>query len=427
MIRVSTSNAAAFLDKPLSEETVSRTAADLQARRGAGSEFTGWLDLPEEYDRDEFRKIKTAANKIRGESDVLIVIGVGGSYLGARAAIELLQSPNYNLLTKPTPNIYFVGNNLSGEHLREIQSLLRDKNFSINVVSKSGGTLEPAIAFRFFKTMLEQRYGDVGARNRIYATTDKRRGALRQMAKKEGFATFSIPSDIGGRFSILTAAGLLPMACAGIDIDKVMAGAYDAMHTYAEQNNMTNPAWQYAACREALYDQGKTVEILASYEPAFTFMAEWWKQLYGESCGKEGGGIFPASVTLTADLHSLGQYMQEGGRFLMETVISFDKFRRDIIVPAAEEDWDGLDYLMGRELATINDAARLGTNKAHNEGGVPLMEISMPAIDETAFGWLIYFFQYACALSGYIRGINPFDQPGVEAYKKNVFQLLQAK
>ena len=427
MIKIDLSGVTPFLepDELLQDESVRRAAKALLTGSGAGSTHIGWVDLPEVYDRDEFRRIKSAADRIRGESDVLLVIGVGGSYLGARAAIELLRSPNYNLMVKPTPNIYFVGNNLSGEHLAEIKSLLRNKNFSINVISKSGETLEPAIGFRVFRDILESRYGDVGARGRIYATTDRRRGALKQMADKEGYETFVIPGDIGGRFSLLSAVGLLPMAVAGIDIDRVMAGAFDAMKTYTAEHSMSNAAWQYAAARQALYRKGKTTEILAFYEPAFRFMAEWWKQLYGESEGKGGGGIFPASVELTADLHSLGQYVQDGERNLFETVISFDRFRRDMEVPGALEDLENLNYLAGRSLRYVNKMAMRATTEAHIAGGVPVMEIALPDMSETAFGYLSYFFQYACGLSAYIQGVNPFDQPGVEAYKKNMFRLLE--
>jgi len=406
------------------EAQVAKAAQDLYTGNGIGSKFTGWVDLPETYDRAEFKRIKSAAEEIKAESDVLLVVGIGGSYLGARAAIELLRSPNYNLVTKPTPNIYFVGNNLSAEHLSEIMHLLRDKNFSLNVISKSGETTEPAVTFRILRNMMERRYGDVGARSRIYVTADKNRGVLKQMADREGFQTFGIPDTIGGRYSVLTAAGLLPMAVAGVDIDRVMAGAYDAMQTYTKEHSMKNPVWQYAATRQALYKKGKSIEILACYEPAFRFMAEWWKQLYGESEGKDGGGIFPASVELTTDLHSMGQYIQDGTRTLMETVVSFDTFRRDIEVPLVAEDVDGLNYLAGSGMERINAVAKRATIEAHIAGGVPTMEITLPDMGETAFGWLVYFFQLACGVSGYIQGVNPFDQPGVEAYKKNMFRLL---
>ncbi|MCL2368519.1 MAG: glucose-6-phosphate isomerase [Oscillospiraceae bacterium] len=426
MIKLELAGIAPFLSQSEWQKTAALELATetLFKEQVASGMYTTWLNLPETYNRDEFKRIKSAADRIRSESDVLLVIGVGGSYLGARAAIELLRSPNYNLLHKPTPNVYFVGNNLSGEHLNEIASLLRDRNFSINVISKSGETLEPAIAFRVFKTLLETRYGDVGARGRIYVTTDRVKGALRQWAERDGFQTFEIPTAVGGRYSILTAAGLLPMAVAGIDIDRVMAGAFDTMKTYMAEPNFRNPAWQYAAVRQALYQKGKTTEVLACYEPAFRYMAEWWKQLYGESCGKGQGGIFPASVEFTADLHSMGQYLQDGMRNLTETVISFERFRRDLTLPELPEDLDGLNYLAGQNLESINHNARRATTEAHIEGGVPVLEISLPDMGETTFGQLVYFFQYACALSGYLQGINPFDQPGVEAYKKNMFRRL---
>ena len=427
MIKVDLTGAKSFLeaDELKQDEQVKAAAEALYSGNGVGSKFTGWIDLPETYDRREFKQIKSVAEEIKSESDVLLVVGIGGSYLGARAAIELLRSPNYNLMVKPTPDIYFVGNNLSAEHLSEIMHLLRDKNFSLNVISKSGETTEPAIAFRIFKSMLERRYGDIGARNRIYVTTDPKRSALKQMAEREGFrAVFGIPESVGGRYSVLTAAGLLPMAVAGIDIDRVMAGAYDAMKTYGEEKSMKNPVWKYAVARQALYRKGKTIEVLACYEPAFRFMAEWWKQLYGESEGKGGGGIFPASVELTADLHSMGQYLQDGARTLMETVVSFEHFRRDVEVPYMAEDLDGLNYLAGKGLEHINAVAKKATTEAHIAGGVPVMELSLPDMSETAFGWLVYFFQLACGISGYIQGVNPFDQPGVEAYKKNMFRLL---
>ena len=391
---------------------------------GPEHEFTTWLNLPETYDRAEFHRIKAAAERIRSDSDVLLVVGVGGSYLGARAAIELLRSPNYNLNQKSTPNVYFVGNNLSGEHINEIGLLLRNKNFSVNVISKSGQTLEPAIAFRIFKDLLESRYGDVGAKSRIYATCDRKSGALKQWADREGFQTFVIPDRVGGRFSVFTPVGLLPMAVSGVDIDKVLAGAFDAMNNMTTDQSFANPAWQYAAARQGLYRKGKLIEVLACYEPAFQYMAEWWKQLYGESEGKDGGGIFPASVTLTADLHSMGQYLQDGTRNLMETVVSFDTFRRDITVPETVDDVDGLNYLVGKGLEGINKVAKQATNEAHIAGGVPVMEICLPDMSDTAFGHLAYFFQFACGLSGLLQGVNPFDQPGVEAYKNNMFRLL---
>jgi len=427
VIKLDLAGIAPFLGKDdWQKEGRARYAAKtLLESQGMDCEYTTWVNLPETYNKDEFRRIKAAADKIRSESDVLLVIGVGGSYLGARAAVELLRSPNYNLITKHTPNIYYVGNNLSAEHINEIGYLLQNKNFSINVISKSGETLESAIAFRIFKGLLESRYGDIGARGRIYATTDRAKGALKQMADLEGFQTFVIPDKIGGRYSMLTPVGLLPMAVSGIDIDRVMAGAFDAMKTYTEDQSFKNPTWQYASVRQALYRKGKTIEVLACYEPAFRFFAEWWKQLYGESEGKGGGGIFPVSVDFSADLHAAGQYLQDGARTLMETVVSFDGFRRDIAVPKSNEDLDGLNYLAGRSLQSINEIAKKATMDAHIAGGVPNMELILPEMSETAFGWLVYFFQYACGLSGYIQGVNPFDQPGVDTYKRNMFRLLK--
>ena len=426
MISLNLKGAQDFLPKGAltDDKAVRQAALDLQQNTGKGNDFTGWVKLPDNYDQNEFRRIKQAAETIRSECDALVVVGIGGSYLGARAAIELLKSPNYNLLQKTTPDIYFVGNNLSAAHLGEISALLRDKNFAVNVISKSGTTTEPAVAFRVFQSLLEHRYGDIGAKKRTFVTTDLQKGALRQMTDREGLENFHIPANVGGRYSLLTAAGLLPMAVAGIDIERVMAGAYNAMLTYADDTTMNNPTWQYAVTRQALYRAGKTVEVLACYEPGFRFMSEWWKQLYGESEGKEQGGIFPASVELTADLHSMGQYLQEGIRFLQETVITFDKFATDMPVPSAKSDWDGLDYLAGRGIESINETAMRATMEAHISGGVPNIEIKLPSMDETAFGWLTYFFQYACGLSGYIQGVNPFDQPGVEAYKKNMFRML---
>jgi len=426
MIRLDLTGITPFLDKAEWQNTKQMTDIhkSLIAQYSVDCEHTTWLNLPETYNRDEFRRMKLAAEKIRSESDVLLVIGIGGSYLGARAGIELLRSPNYNLISKHTPNVYFVGNNLSAEHINEIGNLLRDKNFSINVVSKSGGTLEPAIAFRIFQEFLANRYGDIGARSRIYVTTDRQKGTLRQWAAREGFETFVIPDRIGGRYSVLTAAGLLPMAVAGIDIDRVLAGAFDAMKTYTEVKSFDNITWQYAAIRQTLYSRGHNIELLGCFEPAFRCMAEWWKQLFGESEGKGGGGIFPANLDFSADLHSMGQYLQDGPRTLMETLVSFDTFRRDIKVPPSKENVDGLNYLAGRGIASINQAAEQATVEAHIEGGIPVTKIILPEMSETAFGWLVYFFQFSCVLSALLQGVNPFDQPGVEAYKKNMFNLL---
>ncbi len=395
----------------------------LESGKGEGGEFTGWVRLPEAYDGEELERILEAADRIKKDSDTLIVIGIGGSYLGARAAIELLKSPEYNLISKDTPNIIFAGNNLSGEYLGRMLDFVRDREFSINVISKSGTTTEPAVAFRLFRELLEQKYGIGGARRRIYATTDRARGALKQLALAEGYETFVVPDDIGGRYSVLTAVGLLPIASAGIDVRKMLHGAFSEMRALSEKR-MDNEAWRYAAARQALYRGGKKIEILACFEPAFRFMGEWWKQLFGESEGKDGLGIFPASVEYTADLHSMGQYIQDGERRLMETFVSFDESRREIFVPSDKENLDGLGYLAGRSLAEINRAALEATKAAHIRGGVPCIELKLGGISEESFGALSYFLEFACGLSGYMSGVNPFDQPGVEEYKRDMFRLL---
>ena len=351
-----------------------------------------------------------------------MVIGIGGSYLGARAVIELLASPNYNLKKKDTPDIYFAGNGLSTDALLELISLIGDRDFSVNVISKSGTTTEPAVAFRIFKGMLEEKYGKEGARERIYATTDKARGALKGLADGEGYEEFVVPDDVGGRYSVLTAVGLLPIAAAGIDIDALMAGAAQAMTELAVPG-LDNPAWQYAAARHALYQSGKKVELLACYEPPFRFFAEWWKQLYGESEGKDGKGIFPASVEFTADLHSMGQYIQEGERLMFETVVKFAP-KGEFIIPTDPDNVDGLNFLAGKPLSFVAEKAMRGVILAHVDGGVPNILLELPAISESSVGWLIYFFEYVCGLSGYLLEVNPFNQPGVEAYKKNMFALL---
>ena len=395
----------------------------LVGRSGAGNDFTGWLDLPVNYDKGEFARIQKAAQKIQSDSKALVVIGIGGSYLGARAVVELLKSPNYNALPKQTPDIYFAGNGISSDAVTEIFAMIGDRDFSVNVISKSGTTTEPAIAFRLFKQALEKKYGADGARGRIYATTDRKKGALKTLADREGYETFVVPDDVGGRYSVLTAVGLLPIACCGIDIEKLMQGA----QTEREQTlaaGIDSAAAQYAMSRQALYAAGKTTEILAAYEPSFRFMSEWWKQLYGESEGKDGKGIFPASVDLTPDLHSMGQYIQDGKRMLQETVVFFDKARTSITVPSDEENLDGLNYLAGREMSYINEKAMQATKAAHISGGVPVTEIRLPEISEQTLGALIYFFEFACGVSGYLSGVNPFNQPGVEAYKKNMFRLL---
>ena len=390
---------------------------------GAGNDFTGWVDLPEHYDRAEFARIQAAAKKIQASSKALVVIGIGGSYLGARAVIELLKSPNYNALPKTTPDIYFAGNGISGEALSELLAMIGDRDFSVNVISKSGTTTEPAIAFRIFKELLEKKYGKDGARERIFATTDKARGALKTLATQEGYETFVVPDNVGGRYSVLTAVGLLPIACAGIDIDRLMRGAQEERKQILAEG-VSSAAAQYAMQRQYFYRQGKKVEILAAYEPAFRFMAEWWKQLYGESEGKDGVGIFPASVDLTPDLHSMGQYIQDGERMLQETVVFFDRARTEVTVPSDEANLDGLNYLAGRTMSYINEKAMQATRAAHIDGGVPVTVLHLDADNEEAVGALIYFFEFACGVSGYMSGVNPFNQPGVEAYKKNMFHLL---
>ena len=396
----------------------------LQAGNGLGGEFTGWVHLPRDYDKAEFDRIQAAAAKIRSDSKALVVIGIGGSYLGARGVIDCLCSPNYNLKKKDTPNIYFAGNGLSADALQEILELVEGEDFSVNVISKSGTTTEPAVAFRFFREALEKKYGKEGARGRIYATTDKARGALKSLADAEGWETFVVPDEVGGRFSVLTAVGLLPIAVTGVDISELMAGAAEMMDRCTTDASFDCPAWRYAAIRYELYRSGRSVELLACYDPAFRFMLEWWKQLYGESEGKNGIGIFPASVEYNADLHSMGQYIQDGPRTLMETVVSFEQPQNEFTVPFAMGDPDRLNYLAGRKLSDISRMAQEAVKAAHIAGGVPNLEVRVPKRDEAGFAWLVCFFELACAISGYMSGVNPFDQPGVEAYKKNMFSLL---
>ena len=406
------------------DKTAAQAAFDtLVNGTGAGNDFIGWVDLPVNYDKEEFARIQKAAKKIQSDSKALVVIGIGGSYLGARAVVELLKSPNYNALPKNTPDIYFAGNGISSDAVTEILAMIGDRDFSVNVISKSGTTTEPAIAFRIFKAALEKKYGVEGAKSRIYATTDKARGALKTLASREGYESFVVPDNVGGRYSVLTAVGLLPIACCGIDIEALMHGA-QAEREDTLKRGVESAAVQYAMSRQALYADGKNIEILAAYEPAFRFMAEWWKQLYGESEGKNGIGIFPASVEFTADLHSMGQYIQDGPRTLMETVVSFDKPRSSVAVPFEMGDPDGLNYLAGRDYADICRTARDAVKAAHISGGVPNIGISVPARDEAGFADLVCFFELACAISGYMSGVNPFDQPGVEAYKKNMFKML---
>ena len=426
MLSIDISHAASFLPLPYEaalRPRLERAAGWLQNGGGKGSDFIGWVTLPRDYDRGEYARILAAAKKIQGDSKALVVIGIGGSYLGARGVIECLCSPNYNLKKKSTPNIYFIGNGLSSDALREVTELIGDDDFSVNVISKSGTTTEPAVAFRFFREKLEKKYGKAEAAKRIYATTDAHKGALKSLADQEGYEEFVVPDNIGGRYSVLTAVGLLPIAVAGVDLDELMGGAQEMM-SLCSKNDYSNPAWQYAAMRHELYRQGKKVELLACFEPAFRFMAEWWKQLYGESEGKNGIGIFPASVEYNADLHSMGQYIQDGPRTLMETVVSFEQPQNEFTVPFAMGDPDRLNYLAGRKLSDISRMAQEAVKAAHIAGGVPNLEVRVPKRDEAGFAWLVCFFELACAISGYMSGVNPFDQPGVEAYKKNMFSLL---
>ena len=422
MLKVDYSSASVQVEKYA--QGLSQAHAWLQEASGRGNDFVGWVNLPRDYDREEYQRVKAAARKIQSDSKALVVVGIGGSYLGARSAIELLCSHNYNLKRKDTPNIYFAGNGLSGDALQEIIDLIGEDDFSVNVISKSGTTTEPAVAFRFFKELLERKYGRAEAAKRIYATTDKARGALKSLADAEGYETFVVPDDVGGRYSVLTAVGLLPIAVAGVDLDEVMRGAADMMEVCRRADLELNPAWQYAAARSDLYAQGKKIEILAGYEPRFRFFAEWWKQLYGESEGKENKGLFPASVEFTADLHSMGQYIQQGERHLFETVVRFGPSACRLCVPYDEADGDGLNFLAGKDMDFIATQAMDGTLLAHVEGGVPNLIIRAGEINAYTYGELVYFFEYACGLSGYLLGVNPFDQPGVEAYKKNMFALL---
>ena len=396
----------------------------LASGEGAGNDFHGWVKLPVDYDKEEFARIKIAAEKIKQNSDILVVIGIGGSYLGARAAIEFVKSPIYNNLKKDTPDIYFAGNNISPTALTELLSICEGKDISVNVISKSGTTTEPAIAFRVFKSLLVNKYGEEGAKERIFVTTDKCRGTLKQFSDKAGYETFVVPDDVGGRYSVLTAVGLLPIACAGIDIDGLMSGAASAMNDFASNDIDTNAALKYASLRNILLRKGKTTEILVGYEPYLLMFNEWWKQLYGESEGKDGKGIFPASVIFSTDLHSLGQYIQEGQRNLFETVISVNNPGASFVIPEDPANVDGLNFIAGRELDFVNKTAMNATLLAHNDGGVPNILLEVEDRSAYSLGYLIYFFEFACAISGYMLGVNPFDQPGVEAYKKNMFALL---
>jgi len=399
----------------------------LVSKTGAGNDFLGWIDLPVNYDKDEFARIKKAAAKIQSDSDVLLVIGIGGSYLGARAAIEFLRHSFYNCVDKSirkTPEIYFVGNSISSTYIKDLMDVIGDRDFSINMISKSGTTTEPAIAFRVFKEIMEKKYGKAEAAKRIYATTDKAKGALKKVATEEGYETFVVPDDIGGRFSVLTAVGLLPIAVSGADIDKLMEGAASGRKNALELSFEENDSLKYAALRNILLRKGKSVEILANYEPSVHYVSEWWKQLYGESEGKDQKGILPASVDLTTDLHSMGQFIQDGARIMFETVINVETSRETIVINNEEVDLDGLNYLAGKTVDFVNKSAMNGTILAHTDGQVPNFMVNVPEVNEFYLGQLFYFFEFACGVSGYLLGVNPFNQPGVESYKKNMFALL---
>jgi glucose-6-phosphate isomerase len=421
----------AFLKGFVSETEAEKNAHSAKAafelvknRSGAGSAFLGWVDLPEKYDREEYARIKAAAERIKKSCDVFVVIGIGGSYLGARAAIEFCRSNLYNNLKKDTPDIYFIGNSISSSSLSDVLRICEDKRVCVNVISKSGTTTEPAVTFRIFRELLERKYGEEGARERIFVTTDRAKGKLKEFSTKKGYETFVVPDDIGGRYSVLTAVGLLPIAVAGIDIDAMMKGAADAREKYLNTPVLENDAVRYALLRNILYSKGKIMEILVSYEPSVQMFTEWWKQLFGESEGKDEKGLFPASVIFSTDLHSLGQYIQAGLRTLFETVIDFREPRDVITVPDDPDNIDGLNFLSGLGLHEVNHRAMTGTLFAHNDGGVPNIVIEADARDAENFGALVYFFELACAVSGYMLGVNPFDQPGVEAYKKNMYALL---
>lgn len=399
----------------------------LHEKSGAGNDFLGWLDLPVDYDKEEFARVKAAAEKIKANAKVLIVIGIGGSYLGARAVIEALTGTFYNNFSeenRETPEIYFAGNNISSTYLAQLLKVIGDRDFAVNVISKSGTTTEPAIAFRVFKELVENKYGKEEAKNRIFVTTDKARGALKNLATEEGYETFVIPDDVGGRFSVLTPVGLLPIAVAGINIDELMEGAAKGREAYAEEDVNSNICYQYAAARHLLYEMGKTTEILVNYEPCLQYMGEWFKQLYGESHGKDGKGIFPASVNFSTDLHSMGQYIQDGMRNIFETVVNVEKASIEMTIKEDTMNVDGLNFLSGKTIDFVNKNAMEGTALAHVEGGVPNIQLNMSELTPAAVGELIYFFEKACAIGGYLLGINPFDQEGVEAYKKNMFALL---
>ncbi|WP_308635948.1 glucose-6-phosphate isomerase [Paenibacillus silvisoli] len=424
------SKALAFIGQHEIDNLASQVRAahdQLREGTGAGSDYLGWIDLPTNYDKEEFSRIQKAAAKIQSDSEVLVVIGIGGSYLGARAAIEMLSHSFYNLLPKEqrkTPQVLFAGNNISSTYVTHLLQLLEGRDWSINVISKSGTTTEPAIAFRVFREALEAKYGKAEARKRIYATTDRAKGALKKLATEEGYESFIIPDDVGGRYSVLTAVGLLPIAAAGINIEEMMKGAADAQQAYNNPNLAENEAYQYAAARNALYRKGKATEILVNYEPALHFVSEWWKQLYGESEGKDFKGIFPAAVDFSTDLHSMGQFIQEGNRNIFETVIQVKNVAEQIMIGHDEGDLDGLNFLTGQTMDFVNKKAFEGTLLAHTDGQVPNFVVNIADMKPYTFGYLVYFFEIACGISGYLLGVNPFDQPGVEAYKKNMFALL---
>ncbi len=399
----------------------------LHQKTGAGNDYVGWVDLPVNYDKEEYTRIKACVERIKSDSDILIVIGIVGSYLGARAAIEMLTGPFYNmeaLKGRKQTAVIFAGCNISASYMNDLMKLIDGYDVSVNVISKSGTTTEPAIAFRFLKEYMEKKYGKEGAAKRIYATTDKSRGALRTLADREGYETFVVPDDVGGRFSVLTPVGLLPIGVAGADLDKIMQGAKDAYEEYLTSDVTKNDCYAYAAVRNALYRKGKNIEILVNYEPSLHYITEWWKQLYGESEGKDNKGIFPAGVDFTTDLHSMGQYIQDGQRTLFETVISVENPGSELLITSDDEDLDGLNYIAGKDMNYVNKQASIGTMMAHVDGGVPNLAVTIPAMDEYSFGALVYFFEKACGISGYMLGVNPFNQPGVEAYKKNMFKLL---
>ena len=421
-------------EKFVSEDEIKALAPYIEAahntlhqKNGAGSDFTGWVNLPADYDKEEYARIKKAAEKIKSNSKALIVIGIGGSYLGARMAIEMLNHNFYNVNEKAragAPQIFFAGNNISATYLTDLIETVKDIDFSVNIISKSGTTTEPAIAFRIFREMLIEKYGKEGARERIFATTDKARGALKNLADEEGYETFVVPDEVGGRYSVLTAVGLLPIAAAGIDTDALMAGARDAMEEYKNPDVMQNDCYKYVAARNALYRKGRNVEMMVNYEPQVHYFAEWWKQLFGESEGKENKGIFPAAADFSSDLHSMGQYIQQGLRIMFETVLFFDNSRKDITVKEDKDNVDGLNFLAGKTVSYVNEQAFCGTLLAHTDGDVPNLVLRAEKMDAYCLGNLIYFFEKACGVSGYLLGVNPFDQPGVEAYKKNMFALL---